>query len=65
MVSKLVITYPKTPWDVMGCQVATCLEALKRGVKTTEGLFVFPWVGSLRVRKFQCSKKAPGTYHGT
>ena len=24
--------YPKNPWDVMGCQVATCFEALKSGV---------------------------------
>ena len=23
---------PKNPWDVIGCQVATCFEALKRGV---------------------------------
>ena len=36
-----LVTYcPKTPWDVMGCQVATCLEALF-GVSRLEGL-VFP-----------------------
>ena len=36
----LLSYYPKTPWDVMGCQVATCLEALF-GVSRLEGL-VFP-----------------------
>ena len=30
--------HPKNPWDVMGCQVATCLEALFNGVSRLEGL---------------------------
>ena len=42
-------TIPKTPWDVMGCQVATCLEALKRGVMNGGSGVSIGGVGSLRV----------------
>ena len=40
-IDELVISCPKAPWDVMGCQVATCFKALFRGVMNG-GSFVFP-----------------------
>ena len=43
-----VTLYPKTPWDVMGCQVATCLEALF-GVSLGGSGVSIGGVGSLRV----------------
>ena len=42
------VTYPKNPWDVMGCQVATCLEALF-GVSLGESGVSIGGVRSLRV----------------
>ena len=39
-IDDLVISCPKAPWDVMGCQVATCFKALF-GVSWTEGRWCF------------------------